>query len=103
MSADLEIARARQIAEAAPAAAGPEEGAAGAAAPAADGGNGSPLTPREREVLALVAAGLSNQAIGERLFVSEHTVHRHVANILTKLDVPSRAAAAARATREKLI
>jgi DNA-binding NarL/FixJ family response regulator len=61
------------------------------------------LTAREREVLALVAEGLSNPAIGERLFVSEHTVHRHVANILTKLDVPSRAAAVAEAARRNLL
>jgi LuxR family maltose regulon positive regulatory protein len=61
------------------------------------------LTAREREVLGLVAEGLSNHAIGERLFVSEHTVHRHVANILTKLEVPSRAAAVAEATRRKFL
>jgi len=61
------------------------------------------LTAREREVLALVAEGLSNPAIGERLFVSEHTVHRHVSNILTKLDVPSRAAAVAEAARRNLL
>jgi DNA-binding NarL/FixJ family response regulator len=61
------------------------------------------LTAREMEVLRLVADGLSNQAIGERLFVSEHTVHRHVANILNKLSVSSRAAAAAQAARRGLI
>jgi pimeloyl-ACP methyl ester carboxylesterase/DNA-binding CsgD family transcriptional regulator len=53
------------------------------------------LSPREREVLALVAEGLSNPAIAERLGLSEHTAKRHVANILTKLDLPSRSAAAA--------
>ena len=47
-----------------------------------------PVTPREREVLALLADGLTNRQIAERLVVSEHTVHRHVANILRKLDVP---------------
>jgi DNA-binding NarL/FixJ family response regulator len=57
------------------------------------------LSPREIEVLRLVAEGLNNQEIGERLFVSAFTVKRHVANILTKLDVPSRAAAAAYAAR----
>ncbi len=61
------------------------------------------LTAREMDVLRLVAEGLSNQAIGERLFVSEHTVHRHVANILNKLSVSSRAAAVAQATRRGLI
>ncbi len=53
------------------------------------------ITPREREVLALLADGLTNRQIAERLVVSEHTVHRHVANILRKLGLPSRAAAAA--------
>ena len=69
----------------------------------APGGTHSLLTRREREVLRLVALGLTNQAIASRLFVSEHTVHRHVANILTKLDAPSRAAAVARAGREDLL
>lgn len=57
------------------------------------------LTGREREVLKLVAEGLSNQEIAGRLRLSEHTVHRHVSNILTKLDLPSRTAAAAAAAR----
>ena len=59
----------------------------------------SPLTGREAEVLRLVAAGLSNREIAGSLVLSEHTVHRHVANILTKLTQSSRAAAAAHATR----
>jgi DNA-binding NarL/FixJ family response regulator len=53
------------------------------------------LTRRETEVLALVARGLSNRQIAERLVVSEHTVHRHVANIFVRLGVSSRAAAVA--------
>ncbi|MGA7520874.1 MAG: LuxR C-terminal-related transcriptional regulator [Acidobacteriaceae bacterium] len=57
------------------------------------------LTRREIEVLRLVAEGLSNDSIAERLYVSEHTVHRHLANILNKLDVPTRAAAVAQAAR----
>ena len=57
----------------------------------------SGLTARELEVLRLISGGLSNQAIAERLFISEHTVHRHVANTLSKLDVPSRSAAVAQA------
>jgi len=63
----------------------------------------SGLTTRELEVLRLVAAGSSNQRIAEQLFVSEHTVHRHVANILGKLNVSSRAAAVAQAARRGLL
>jgi LuxR family transcriptional regulator, maltose regulon positive regulatory protein len=61
------------------------------------------LTARELEVLRLVAEGLNNQHIGERLFLSEHTVHRHVANIFSKLSVSSRAAAVAQAARRGLL
>jgi adenylate cyclase len=57
------------------------------------------LTEREREVLRLVAKGLSNGGIADTLTLSEHTVKRHVANILTKLDLPTRAAATALAVR----
>jgi len=63
----------------------------------------SVLTPREVEVLRLISSGLSNQAIAERLCISEHTVHRHVANLLSKLDVPSRSAAVASAARLGLL
>ena len=61
------------------------------------------LTPREADILRLVAQGLGDAQIAERLFLSPHTVHRHIANIRTKLDVPSRAAAVAHATREGLL
>jgi DNA-binding NarL/FixJ family response regulator len=61
------------------------------------------LSAREREVLALVAQGLSDTQIAERLVISPHTVHRHVANILAKLGLPTRAAAAARAARAGLL
>jgi DNA-binding NarL/FixJ family response regulator len=61
------------------------------------------LTPRELDVLKLVAQGLSNTEIAQRLVLSEHTVHRHLANILRKLDLSSRAAAAAWGTRTGLI
>lgn len=57
------------------------------------------LTARECEVLRLVATGLSNSRIAGQLALSEHTVKRHVANILTKLDLPTRAAAVAEAAR----
>jgi pimeloyl-ACP methyl ester carboxylesterase/DNA-binding CsgD family transcriptional regulator len=61
------------------------------------------LSPRERDVLRLVADGLSDADIAERLVLSPHTVHRHVANILTKLGVHSRAAAAAHAARAGIL
>jgi DNA-binding NarL/FixJ family response regulator len=61
------------------------------------------ITKREREVLGLLAEGLTNRQIAERLVLSEHTVHRHVTNILRKLDLPSRTAAAARAVRAGLL
>ncbi len=61
------------------------------------------LTPRELEVLRLVAEGLTNRQIAERLVVSEHTIHRHVTNLLRKLDLPSRTAAAALAARLGLL
>jgi len=57
------------------------------------------VTRREQEVLALLAEGLTNREIASRLVISEHTVHRHVTNILRKLGLPSRAAAAAHAVR----
>lgn len=63
----------------------------------------SGLTPREVEVLRLISDGLGNQAIAERLFISEHTVHRHVANVLAKLEVSSRSAAVAQAGRLGLL
>jgi ATP/maltotriose-dependent transcriptional regulator MalT len=69
-------------------------------------GRGEPvfgLSGRELEVLGLLAQGLSNQRIADTLVLSRHTVNRHVANILRKLDVPSRAAAAALATRHNLL
>jgi pimeloyl-ACP methyl ester carboxylesterase/DNA-binding CsgD family transcriptional regulator len=74
----------------------------GDGAPVARHGD-SPLTRRETEVLRLVASGLSNRQIASSLMLSEHTVHRHVANILRKLAQSSRAAATAHATRLGLI
>jgi DNA-binding CsgD family transcriptional regulator len=61
------------------------------------------VTPREREVLRLLADGLTNRQIAERLVVSEHTIHRHVTNILRKLGLPSRTAVAAYAVRTGLL
>jgi DNA-binding CsgD family transcriptional regulator len=64
---------------------------------------GSGLTPREVEVLRLIRDGLSNREIGERLFVSERTAQTHVQHILDKLDVGTRAEAAADAVERGLI
>jgi len=61
------------------------------------------LSVREVEVLRLVAQGLSNLLIAEQLYVSEHTVHRHIANIFGKLGVSSRAAAVAQAARRGIL
>jgi DNA-binding CsgD family transcriptional regulator len=69
----------------------------------ATGQRRSPLTQREQEVLRLIAAGGTNKAIATRLSISERTVDRHVANILARLDVPSRAAATAIAIERKLL
>jgi non-specific serine/threonine protein kinase len=67
-------------------------------------GEASPaLTPRELDVLKLVAQGFSNADIARRLFLSEHTVHRHLANILRKLNLSSRAAAAAWGARTGVV
>jgi DNA-binding CsgD family transcriptional regulator len=77
----------------APAAAAPKSGPA-------KGAHG--LSPRELEVLLLVASGKTNKMIAKALFVSEKTVDRHVSNIFAKLDLPSRAAATAWAYQKGL-
>ncbi|MEU3826991.1 response regulator transcription factor [Streptomyces sp. NPDC029080] len=64
---------------------------------------GTALTRRETEVLSLVADGLSNQAIGDRLHLTEGTVKSHLARVFVKLDVDSRTAAVAAATSLGLI
>jgi ATP/maltotriose-dependent transcriptional regulator MalT len=61
------------------------------------------LSLREVDILRLVARGLADAQIAERLFLSPHTVHRHIANIRTKLRVRSRAAAVAYATSHRLL
>jgi len=91
LGATLELGRARAVLD----------GLSAAPAPAGEDRKG--LTPREIEVLRLISDGLNNQAIAERLFISEHTVHRHVANTLTKLNVSSRSAAVAQAGRLGLL
>jgi pimeloyl-ACP methyl ester carboxylesterase/DNA-binding CsgD family transcriptional regulator len=63
----------------------------------------SRLSPRERDILRLVARGMTNPEIAATTKLSEHTVKRHVANILTKLDLSTRAAAASYAARRNLV
>jgi predicted ATPase/DNA-binding CsgD family transcriptional regulator len=65
--------------------------------------NAFDLTPRELEILRLLAAGRSSQEIADDLFISAHTVKRHIANILGKLEVSSRAAAVALAFQHHLV
>jgi DNA-binding NarL/FixJ family response regulator len=60
------------------------------------------LSEREREVLVLMAAGRTNKQIADELYISTRTAANHVANILAKLDVPSRTAAVSLAIREGL-
>jgi DNA-binding NarL/FixJ family response regulator len=64
---------------------------------------GGELTTRERDVLRLVARGLTDQQIAHDLIVSSHTVHRHVANVRRKLNVSSRAAAVAWAAQHGVV
>lgn len=61
------------------------------------------LTPREEDVLRLIASGLTDNQIGETLFIARPTVSKHVGNILAKLDVPTRTAAVDTARRLGLI
>jgi len=72
-------------------------------AAAVDATGDSPLTSRETEILRFVATGMSNREIASTLILSEHTIHRHVANILHKLTQSTRAAAAAHAARQGFI
>ncbi|MGO9495546.1 MAG: response regulator [Solirubrobacteraceae bacterium] len=64
---------------------------------------GSDLTPRELEVLDLLARGLDNSEIASALFLSQHTIKNHVSSILTKLQVENRIQAAVRAVRGGLV
>jgi LuxR family transcriptional regulator, maltose regulon positive regulatory protein len=63
----------------------------------------APLTQREMEVLRLVANGLSEREVADRLFISPHTAHRHLSNIRLKLNATTQAAAVAHAARIGLI
>jgi DNA-binding NarL/FixJ family response regulator len=77
--------------------------AAGGGRPPAAATSDGPLSRREAEVVALIAEGLGDKEIAARLHLSEHTIHRHVSNVMLKLEVPSRAAAVAQAVRRGLI
>lgn len=70
----------------------PGRGVAPAAFAPADRGTGLGLTPREFEILRLVAAGRANREIADALFISVPTVKRHLTNIFGKLGLPSRSA-----------
>jgi DNA-binding NarL/FixJ family response regulator len=61
------------------------------------------LTPRELEVIRLIAGGLSDREIGAQLFISTRTASTHVANILTKLGLRARAEVAVYAVRNRLV
>ena len=62
-----------------------------------DGPRSGGITPREHEILGLIAEGLSNREIGERLFVSENTVKTHSSRVFEKLGVSRRVQAVRRA------
>jgi DNA-binding NarL/FixJ family response regulator len=64
---------------------------------------GAELTPRELEVLELLARGMDNPQIAQALFLSQHTVKNHVSSILVKLQVQNRIQAAVRAVRSGLV
>ena len=81
---------------------GPAEPAGAAVAPADAVEEPFGLTPRERQVLALVAGGATNREIGLELHMAEKTASVHVSRILAKLDVRSRTEAAAVAVRQGL-
>ncbi len=69
----------------------------------ADGGFEQPLTPRERDVIVLLAEGLSNREIGNRLGISLDTAKFHVGRVIDKLDATGRTDAVAHAARRGII
>lgn len=69
----------------------------------ADGGFAQPLTPREQDVIALLAEGLSNKQIGSRLGISPDTAKFHVGRVIDKLDATGRTDAVAHAARRGII
>jgi DNA-binding CsgD family transcriptional regulator len=81
----------------------PELARLDASGPARQRASGNPLTVREQQVLRLISSGRTNREIGDALCLSERTIDRHVSNILSKLDVPTRAAAAVQAVHHKFL
>jgi DNA-binding CsgD family transcriptional regulator len=75
----------------------------GAGTPNVANAPNAPLTQREMEVLRLVANGLSEREVADKLFISPHTAHRHLSNIRLKLNATTQAAAVAHALRIGLI
>lgn len=71
--------------------------------PSAPSGGNTALTQREMEVLRLVAKGMSEREVADKLFISHHTAHRHLSNIRVKLNATTQAAAVAHALRVGLI
>ena len=63
----------------------------------------APLSPREREILGLVAEGLGNKIVASRLGISEHTVKTHISSIFVKLGADTRAEAVAKGARQGMI
>lgn len=61
------------------------------------------LSERERVVLRLIAAGGTDRQIADALFVSRHTIANHVRHILSKLEIPTRAAAVAQVARDEIL
>jgi DNA-binding NarL/FixJ family response regulator len=99
--AELEMAAARAVF--AQLGAAPDLARMDAHTPSGQVGKRHGLTPREVQVLRLVATGKTNEAIATELFLSGRTIERHISNIFTKLDLPSRAAATAWAYEHKLV
>jgi DNA-binding CsgD family transcriptional regulator len=93
----------RLLGEVATPASGGAEGVTSTVTQAATPGRDTPLTKRERDVLQLVAQGLSSKAIGRKLFISERTVAQHLTAIFNKLGASRRAQAVAVAAQRGLL